>query len=69
MPVTVTVDVPADALLLAARVNWLAVAVPTGLNTAVTPAGNPDAARLTLPVKPFTAAIGLANALQNLWAS
>jgi hypothetical protein len=32
------------------------VTVPVGLNVAVTPAGNPEAARVTLPVKPFCGA-------------
>ena len=31
----------------------LVLAVPAGLNTAVTPFGNPLTARLTLPLKPY----------------
>jgi hypothetical protein len=54
VPVMVTVAAPRVAVLLAVSVSTL-VAV-TGLvpNTAVTPAGNPDAARVTLPVKGLT---------------
>jgi hypothetical protein len=50
---TVTVADPAVAVLLAIRVNVLALVVVVGLNDAVTPAGRPEVAKLTLPVKPF----------------
>ena len=53
VPVMVTVAVPVVALLLAARVRVLVLAVLVGLNEAVTPLGRPDAARLTLLLKPF----------------
>jgi hypothetical protein len=53
VPVTVTVAVPAVAELAATSVRVLAAAVLAGLNDAVTPLGRPDAARLTLPLKPF----------------
>jgi hypothetical protein len=53
VPVTVTVTVPAVAELLAANVRVLVPVVPAGLNEAVTPFGRPDAARLTLLVKPY----------------
>ena len=52
-PVTVTVNVPVVAVLLAVNVNVLVVAVLLGLNEAVTPLGRPDADKLTLPLKPF----------------
>jgi hypothetical protein len=52
-PVIVTVEVPAAAELLAVRVNVLVPVVLVGLNDAVTPLGNPDADRLTLPLNPF----------------
>jgi formylmethanofuran dehydrogenase subunit B len=50
----VTVKVPAAAALLAASVSTLLPVVGFVPNVAVTPLGNPDAARVTLPVNPFT---------------
>lgn len=55
VPVIVTVAGPVVAELLAVRVNVLAPVVLAGLNAAVTPAGRPEAARLTLPLKLFSA--------------
>jgi hypothetical protein len=52
-PVMVTLIVPVMAVLLAASVNVLELVVPAGLKVAVTPLGNPEADKLTLPVKPF----------------
>src|SRR5260370_21392991 len=52
----VTVDVPVVGVLLAASVSVLVPVVLVGVNVAVTPLGMPDAARATLPVKPFSAA-------------
>ncbi len=46
VPVTVTVDTPAAAELLALRVRVFP------LKDAVTPAGRPEAAKETVPVKP-----------------
>jgi hypothetical protein len=57
VPVTVIVVLPSAALLLAASVNVLDVVALAGLNVAVTPAGNPDADRLTAPLNPFCPAI------------
>jgi hypothetical protein len=54
VPVTVTVDIPVTAEALAVSVSVLVPVVLAGLNDAVTPLGRPDAARLTLPLKPFT---------------
>ena len=54
VPVTVTVVVPVVAELLAVNVRVLVVVVLEGLNPAVTPEGNPEADRLTLPLKPLT---------------
>lgn len=53
MPVTVTVAVPGVAEGPAASVRVLVPVVLAGLNDAVTPLGRPDAARLTLPLKPL----------------
>jgi len=50
---TVTVNVPLTALLLAVNVMVLAEVAGFGLNDAVTPLGWPDADNVTLPVKPF----------------
>lgn len=52
-PVMVTVAVPVVALLLAVSVNVLVLVVLVGLNDAVMPAGNPEADKLTAPLKPF----------------
>jgi len=52
VPVMVTVAGPVVAELLAVSVKVLVVVVLAGLNAAVTPLGRPDAASVTLPVKP-----------------
>ena len=52
-----TLAVPVVAPLLAVRVSVLLLVAEAGLNDAVTPLGRPDAARFTLPVKPFNAEI------------
>ena len=52
-PVMVSVTVPVVAALLAVRVNVLVEVAGFGLNEAVTPAGRPEAERLTLPAKPL----------------
>jgi hypothetical protein len=54
-PLIVTLVVPVLAVLLAVSVNVLAPVVGFGLNDAVTPLGNPDVDRLTLPLNPFCA--------------
>jgi len=54
VPVMVTVEVPVVAVPLAVSVNVLVDVVGFGLKTAVTPLGNPDAARVTLPLNPPT---------------
>ncbi len=52
-PFTSTLYFPAAADLLAVTTRELVLLVVEGLNVAVTPVGRPDAARLTLPLKPF----------------
>ena len=52
VPVIVTVAVAAAAELLATNVNVLLLVAIEGLKDAVTPAGNPDTARLTALLKP-----------------
>lgn len=59
VPVTVTVAVPVVAVLLAVSVTVLVLVVLPGLNKAVTPLGSPEAARLTLPLKPFCGVIAI----------
>ena len=52
VPVTVTVEVPTVAVLLAVKVRTLVDVVGLVPKAAVTPLGRPDADRVTLPVKP-----------------
>jgi hypothetical protein len=54
VPVTVTLTAPTAALELDVNVKVLVLEVLGGLNEAVTPAGKPEADKLTLPVKPFS---------------
>jgi hypothetical protein len=53
-PWIVTVKVPMAALVLAVKVKVLLLAVLAGLNDAVTPAGRPEAERLTVPLNPLS---------------
>jgi hypothetical protein len=53
LPVMVTLTIPVAAVVVAVRVNVLVLGVAPGLNEAVTPAGRPEADRLTLLLKPF----------------
>jgi len=53
VPVMVTVAVPSDAVALAARVKVLVLVAGFVPKLAVTPVGKPDAARVTLPLKPL----------------
>ena len=55
VPVMVTVTVPSVAVPLAVSVSVLEMVVLLGLNVAVTPLGRPEADRLTLLLKPFSA--------------
>ena len=52
VPVMVTVAVPRVAVLLAVSVRTLVEVVGLVPNVAVTPAGKPDADKVTLPVNP-----------------
>lgn len=54
VPVMVTLATPMAAVLLAVNVNVLVFVALAGLNEAVTPAGRPEADRLTLLLKPFS---------------
>jgi hypothetical protein len=57
VPVIVTIAVPAAAVLLAVSVSALPPVAGLVPNMAVTPAGNPDAARVTLPLNGLTSAM------------
>ena len=57
VPVMVTVADPTAAVLLAVSVSVLVLVALPGLNEAVTPAGKPEADKLTLPLKPFCGVI------------
>jgi hypothetical protein len=61
VPVIVTVDVPAVAVLLAVSVSTLLPVAGLVPNVAVTPAGNPDAARVTLPLNGLTSVIPIVS--------
>jgi hypothetical protein len=52
VPVMVTIAIPGVAVLLAASANVLFPVEGLGEKDAVTPLGNPDAAKFTLPVNP-----------------
>ena len=51
---TVTLELPSDAVLLITKVRILVVVVLLGLNEALTPFEKPEADRLTLPPNPFS---------------
>jgi hypothetical protein len=53
-PDTVTVEVPAAALLDALNVSVLVFVAAVGLNAAVTPVGSPLTEKVTVPVNPFS---------------
>jgi hypothetical protein len=54
VPVTVTVDCPVVAELLAVSVSVLVPVVGFGTKDAVTPLGRPETERLTFPVNPYS---------------
>lgn len=57
VPVMVTVAGPVAAVALAVRVMVLVLVAGLGVNAAVTPFGNPDAASVTLPENPLEGVI------------
>lgn len=60
-PVMVTVDVPTVAVELAVNVAMLEPVAGLVPNTAVTPVGNPEAARLTLPANGLTSVMEIVS--------
>jgi len=57
VPVTVIVAAPVAAVALAVNVRVLVLVAGLGLNAAVTPLGNPNADKATLPLKPLAGVI------------
>jgi len=68
VPVMVTVDVPAVAVLLAVRVITLLPVVGLVPKAAVTPLGRPDAAKVTLPVNGLTSVTVMVSVPLAPWA-
>jgi len=60
VPVTVTVDVPFVAVELAVKVRVLLALAGLGTKLAMTPLGNPEADKVTLPLKPLDGEIVIA---------
>jgi hypothetical protein len=69
VPVMVTVEVPTVAVALAAKVTTLLPVVGLVPNVAVTPLGNPDAARLTLPVNGLTSVTVIVSVALAPWVT
>ncbi len=61
VPVTVTVNEPAVAVLLAVSVSTLELVEDVGLKEAVTPLGSPDTVNATLPVNPPVSATAMVS--------
>ncbi len=59
VPVTVTVEAPGAAELEVFKVRVLDAVELAALKDAVTPEGNPEAAKVTLPLNPFCAPIAI----------
>jgi hypothetical protein len=69
VPVMVTVEVPAVAVELAVRVSTLLPVVGLVPNTAPTPLGSPDAARVTLPSNGLTSVTVIVSVPLAPWAT
>jgi hypothetical protein len=69
VPVMVTVDVPAVAELLAVKVTVLELVELAGLNEAVTPLGNPEAANVTLPLNGLISVTVMVSVAVLPWVS
>jgi hypothetical protein len=69
VPVMATVDVPAFAVLLAVSVSTPVPVVGLVPNAAVTPVGNPDAARVTLPAKGLTSVTVMVSVALPPWVT
>src|SRR5947208_728966 len=69
VPVTVTVAGPVAAVPLASNVNVLLLVVLAGTKVAVTPDGNPEADKLTLPLKPLRSFSVIVVLLLEPWST
>lgn len=69
VPVIVTGNVPATAVLLAVNVTTLVPVVGLVPNVAFTPVGRPEAASVTLPVKPPVSVTVIASVALAPWTS
>jgi hypothetical protein len=69
VPVTVMVDAPVVAVLLAVSVSTLEVVEDAGLNEAVTPLGKPDAVNDTVPVNPLRSVTVIVSVLLAPWVT
>jgi hypothetical protein len=67
VPAMVTVVVPVVAVALAVKVSVEVLVAGLLPNVAVTPLGNPDADKVTLPLKPPAGAITIVLALWPAW--
>lgn len=68
VPVTVTVEAPGAAALVVFKVRVLDAVELAALKDAVTPEGNPEAAKVTLPLNPFCAPIAIELVPELPWA-
>jgi hypothetical protein len=69
VPVMVRFEVPAVAVLLAVRVSTLAPVVGLVPNDAVTPAGSPEIASVTLPVNPPASVTEIVSVMAVPWVT
>jgi hypothetical protein len=69
VPVMVRFEVPAVAVLLAVRVNTLAPVVGLVPNDAVTPAGSPAMASVTLPANPPVSVTVILSVMAVPWVT
>jgi hypothetical protein len=69
VPVMVRFEVPAVAVLLAVRVNTLAPVVGLVPNDAVTPAGSPAMASVTLPANPPVSVTVILSVMALPWVT
>jgi hypothetical protein len=69
VPVIVTVEVPATAVLLAVSVSTLVEVAGLVANAAVTPLGRPEVARVTEPVNPPTSVTVMVSMALAPWVT
>src|ERR1700753_2675129 len=69
VPVMMTFEVPAVAVLLAVRVSTLDPVVGLVPNTTPTPLGNPDADNVTLPANPPASITVTVSVMADPWVT